>query len=159
MASVNEYKLSNSWNFYIHLQNSDDWSFSSYHKIMSITSVEEAILLNDEINIDFIKKSIMFVMKENIKPMWEDPENKNGGGFSFKVHNKHVEYVWKRLFFMLIGNSLSKEQINGISISPKKSFCIIKVWMKDCKHINPSILANIEYMDKTGCLFKKHCAE
>jgi hypothetical protein len=28
--------------------------------------------------------------------------------------------------------------------------------MKDCKHINLIILANIEYMDKVGCLFKKH---
>ena len=159
MAFINEYKTTNKWCFYIHLQNNDNWDFSSYEKIMTINSVEEAILINNEINLEFIKKSIMFVMKNNIKPMWEDIENKNGGGFSFKVHNKHVENVWKTLFFMLIGDSLSKESINGISISPKKSFCIIKVWMKDCKHINPSILANIDNMDKTTCLFKKHCSE
>ena len=158
MASVNEYKLKHNWNFYIHLQNIDDWSFSSYHKILTVDSIEKAILINEEINIEFIKKTIMFVMKENIKPMWEDPENINGGGFSFKVHNKHVEFVWKKLLVMLVGNSLSKESINGISISPKKSFCIIKIWMKDCKNINPNILANIEYMDSSNCLFKKHCS-
>ena len=159
MAIVNEYKLSNSWNFYIHLHNVEDWSFASYHKIQTLTSVEQAILLNEEINFDLIKKTMIFIMKDNIKPMWEDAENKDGGGFSFKVHNKNIEFVWKKIFFMLIGNTLSKEPINGISISPKKSFCIVKVWMKDCKFLNPSILANIEYMDKVGCIFKKHVAE
>ena len=158
MANVNEYKLSNKWNFYIHLQDVEEWDFSSYHNIQTIDNVEQAILLSDEINFDLIKKTMIFIMKNDIKPMWEDPENKQGGGFSFKVHNKNIEYVWKKLFFLLIGNTLSKEHefINGISISPKKSFCIVKVWMKDCKHINPIILANIEYMDKVGCLFKKH---
>ena len=160
MAIVNEYKLSYNWKFYIHLQDVEDWSFSSYHNIQTIDNVGQAILLSDEINFDLIKKTMIFIMKNDIKPMWEDPENKQGGGFSFKVHNKNIEYVWKKLFFMLIGNTLSKEHesINGISISPKKSFCIVKVWMKDCKHINPIILENIEYMDKVGCLFKKHVA-
>ena len=70
MAIVNEYKLSNSWNFYIHLHNVDDWSFSSYHKIQTLNSVEQAILLNEEINFELIKKNMIFVMKDNIKKMW-----------------------------------------------------------------------------------------
>ena len=116
MAIVNEYKLSNKWNFYIHLQDEEDWSFSSYHNIQTLDNVEQAILLGDEINFDLIKKTMIFIMKNDIKPMWEDPENKQGGGFSFKVHNKNIEYVWKKLFFMLICNTLSKEHesINGI---------------------------------------------
>jgi hypothetical protein len=60
---------------------------------------------------------------------------------------------------MLLGGSLSNKQINGISLSPKKSFCIVKVWMKDCNFMNPDILTNIEHMDKTGCIFKKHVAD
>lgn len=159
MASVNEYKLTNSWNFYIHLHNVDDWSYSSYHKIITLVTAEQAILLNEEINFELMKKTMLFVMKDNIKPMWEDAANKEGGGFSFKVHNKYIEGVWKKLCFMLLGGSLSKELINGISLSPKKSFCIVKVWMKNCLHMDPSILANIEYMDKTGCIFKKHVSE
>ena len=39
-------------------------------------------------------------MRENIKPMWEDIDNQNGGGFSFKVHNKNIEQVWKKLFLL-----------------------------------------------------------
>ena len=56
--ALNEYKVSNNWNFYIHLQNEEDWSFASYHKIATISFVEQAILLNEEINIDFIKFTV-----------------------------------------------------------------------------------------------------
>ena len=98
MALVNEYKLSNSWNFYIHLHNVEDWSFASYHKIQTLSSVEQAILLNEEINFDLIKKTMIFIMKDNIKPMWEDADNKDGGGFSFKVHNKNIFYVIRKYF-------------------------------------------------------------
>ena len=155
---VNEYKLNSNWNFYIHLQNDDNWDYSGYHKIITLKQAEEVILLNEEISFDLIKKTMLFVMRENIKPMWEDIENQDGGGFSFKVHNKNIEFVWKKLFYLLVGESLTNKSvtINGISLSPKKSFCIVKIWMKDCKLINPSIFQDIEYMDKNTCIFKKH---
>ena len=41
----------------------------------------------------------MFLMKDNINPLWEDDNNKNGGCFSFKVFNKDIETVWKKVFF------------------------------------------------------------
>ena len=74
-------------------------------------------------------------MRQNIKPMWEDPNNKAGGCFSFKVVNKNVPEVWKSVSYLLTGETLSSEQpfqsnITGITISPKKSFCILKIWMK-----------------------------
>jgi len=155
---VNEYKLNSRWNFYIHLQNDDNWDYSGYHNIITLKQAEEVILLNEEISFDLIKKTMLFVMRENIKPMWEDIENQNGGGFSFKVHNKNIEFVWKKLFYLLVGENLTKhmDSVNGISLSPKKSFCIVKIWMKDCKLINPSIFQDIEYMDKNTCIFKKH---
>jgi translation initiation factor 4E len=158
-----EYKLDSNWNFYIHLQNDPNWDYSGYHKIITLDTVEKAVLLNEELSFELIKKTMLFVMRENIKPMWEDIDNQNGGGFSFKVHNKNIEQVWKKLFFLLIGESLTNkvnfENINGISLSPKKSFCIVKIWMKNCNLINPVIFQDIEYMDKNGCLFKKHVSE
>jgi hypothetical protein len=160
--TTNEYKLDKKWSFYIHLHNTDDWSYESYHKIAELTNLEQSILLINEINFELIKKSIIFVMKDNIKPMWEDDNNKNGGGFSFKVHNKNdIESIFKKLFYRLIGNTLTKPQdisnaINGISISPKKSFCIIKIWMNSCKFMNPNVFDGLEDLDKNGCLFKKH---
>ena len=163
MSNVNN-ELDSKWSFYIHLHNVSDWSIESYHKIMEMNTIEDAILINDKVDFELIKKTILFVMKDDIKPMWEDENNKNGGGFSFKVHNKLVEQVWKKIYYRLIGNSLTtnpqvSKNICGISLSPKKSFCIIKIWMKDCKFVNPDIFVSIDDIAKNDCLFKKHLAE
>ena len=157
-------KLDNTWNFYLHLHDNSDWSIDSYIKMLEFDNIENAILLNDEINYDFIKKTMMFVMKDNVKPMWEDEHNRNGGCFSFKIANKDVETVWKELYFCVIGRTLVNdesynEKINGITLSPKKKFCILKIWMKDCSLDDPNIFIKINNLKRDGCIFKKHCPE
>lgn len=157
-------KLNNNWSFYLHLHDTSDWSLKSYIKILEFDDAENAILLNDEINYDLIKKSMIFVMKDNVKPMWEDENNKNGGCFSFKIANKDVEKIWKEVYYRLIGQSITIEQcdydkINGITLSPKKKFCILKIWMKDCVLDDPNIFVKINNLKWDGCLFKKHCLE
>jgi len=153
--------LRNKWTLYLHLHDNNDWRIESYIKIHEFDNVEQAILLNDEINYDVIKKTMIFVMKDRINPMWEDENNINGGCFSFKIANKDVEKVWKEVYYRLIGNSLTNqncfyEKINGITLSPKKKFCILKVWMKDCTLDTPNIFVKINNMKCDGCIFKKH---
>ena len=165
MSDKNIYKNLNSyWTLYLHLHDNKDWSFESYIKIMKFNSVENAILLNDEINYDLIKKSMIFLMKDDIKPLWEDDDNKNGGCFSFKILNKDIESVWKQMYFSLIGQTLTKDKmyyknINGITLSPKKKFCILKIWMKDCTLKDNNIFININNLCFDDCIFKKHINE
>ena len=85
---------------------------------------------------------MLFVMKKGINPTWEDKHNKKGGCFSFKVSNKYVTNVWKELLKVLTGESISKKKsfvdsVNGITISPKKTFCILKIWMNNVSNQNP----------------------
>ena len=75
------------------------------------------------------------LFRKNSYPTWEDPKNCDGGCFSFKVLNKNVPSVWKDLSYVLTGETVSndskfQERVTGITISPKKSFCILKIWMK-----------------------------
>ena len=117
--------LQDKWHFYLHLHNNTDWSFDSYINMLEFNTVEDAILLNDEINYDLIKKTMLFFMKDNIKPMWEDDNNRHGGCFSFKVSNKCIESVWTTVFYNIIGKSIAKDtdvydSINGITLSPKR---------------------------------------
>jgi hypothetical protein len=49
--------------------------------------------------------------------------------------------------------------INGIKISPKKNFCIIKVWKTNCDCQNPEVLNEVKGISTYGCLFKKHIPE
>ena len=47
--------------------------------------------------------------------------------------------------------------INGISISPKKEFNIIKIWFKeDIKNINNIINLYSNYITTENCRLKKH---
>ena len=155
-------KMIDKWNLYYHLPHDKTWDLSSYHIIMSnIDDAEKLIVLNNTVSEIIVKNCMLFAMRSHITPMWEDNNNKKGGCFSFKVLNKHVFIIWKTLFFLMCGETLcvKKEHnhlINGITISPKKNFCIIKIWLKDCSVQDPHIIVPILNLSKQGCLFKKH---
>ena len=69
-----------------------------------------------------IKNCMLFLMRNNIQPIWEDPKNRGGGCFSYKINNKIIISCWKNLSYVLLGETLTKPQlsayINGITISP-----------------------------------------
>ena len=160
----NEYKLDIDWMFYIHLQSSSAWGIESYYPILKLENLKDLVLISREMNFELMKKTLFFFMKGKIKPMWEDEHNCQGGGFSFKISNKQIEPLWRKLLFLLIGGTITKDKevndhITGISLSPKKSFCILKIWMKTCKYVNAGVFIDIEGLDKKTCLFKPHGKE
>jgi hypothetical protein len=157
--------LHGKWDLYFHLPNNSEWGLSSYSKIMeSIDTVERVLELNTQISDKIVKNCMLFVMRNGITPMWEDKHNRDGGCFSYKVSNRFVPDVWKHLFFLLCGESLcvkkeDNQYVNGITISPKKNFCIIKIWLADSHIQDPDTITNINNLNKNGCLFKKHAPE
>ena len=156
------HKLNDKWVLYHHLPSNKDWTLSGYDVVMKdIDSVEKLITLNESIPEDIVKYSMLFLMKQGITPLWEDPKNITGGNFSYKVINKNVHEVWKQMFYLICGGSLCvdpahNQYLNGITISPKKNFCIIKVWMNTSQYMDPAIIANITNLTKTGTQFRKH---
>ena len=138
-------QLGNHWNLWAHLPHESDWSVKSYKKIYKFTTVEETIAIIDSLPESLVKNCMLFIMKDGIVPMWEDPKNRNGGCFSYKVSNKNVCEVWRDLSYVLVGETISNNGqfvsgVTGITISPKKNFCIIKVWMTNCDNQNPSVV-------------------
>ena len=86
---------------------------------------------------------------------------KKVGAFHLKVPNKNIKNVWRNISYMLTGKTLSKnkklvESINGITISPKKSFCILKIWMENITFQNVHELNPVPELAFNGCIFKKH---
>ena len=158
-SSVNE--LSDKWVLWAHLPHNTDWSLRSYTNICELDTVEKVISLNRTLPEQLVQNCMLFLMKKGILPMWEDPKNLKGGCFSFKVTNKNIKNVWKSISYMLTGNSLSKNKelvktINGVTISPKKSFCILKIWMETITFQTVTELNNVPELSFTGCIFKKH---
>lgn len=158
-------KLKCRWNLWAHLPQDPDWTVKSYKKICQFKTIEESIGITESLPPDLIKNCMLFIMRDGITPMWEDPKNRNGGCFSYKVSNKNVFEVWRDLTYVLIGESISSNNsfvnsVTGITVSPKKNFCIIKIWTTNCEYQNPQIVTNeIKNLTPQGCLFKKHTPE
>jgi len=159
------HKLKHNWNLWAHLPQDTDWSVKSYKKIYQFKNVEETIAIIESCPENLSKNCMLFIMRDGITPMWEDAKNRHGGCFSYKVSNKNVFEVWRDLTYVLIGETISTNDIfvnsvTGITISPKKNFCIIKIWTTNCDHQNPQIVTNeIKNLTPQGCLFKKHTPE
>ena len=155
------HKLTTSWILWAHIPDDTDWTLKSYIKIMKINTVEELISLYNYLSEKIINNCMLFLMKEGITPMWEDKRNKDGGCFSYKINNKLTTSIWKKVSFSLAGASLSNDisnynDINGITLSPKKNFCILKIWFSNCNSQNPTIINEDIGLLSKGCLFKKH---
>ena len=159
------HKLTNKWTLWAHLPHDTDWTIRSYKKIHTFDTVEDAIAITETLPEVLVKNCMLFLMKEGIKPIWEDPHNRSGGCFSYKISNKNVYDVWRDISYVLVGGTISAQQsfvvnVTGITISPKKNFCIIKIWMATCANQNPGIVtSDVKGLTSNGCLFKKHAPE
>lgn len=156
------HSLNDKWVLYHHLPSDKDWTLNGYTILSnSIDTVEHAIGINNALTENMIKFSMLFLMRENVSPLWEDENNKNGGCFSYKVINKHVVQVWRDIMYLTTGDSLGLNRdytntINGITISPKKNFCIVKIWLRDSNHQDPQMIASVDNLTRHGVIFKKH---
>jgi hypothetical protein len=160
-TSEDVHPLYDNWTLWAHLPHDTDWTLKSYRKIARISSAEEAIALVNSVPDQMIKNCMLFLMRDGIIPLWEDPANKNGGCFSFKIGNKHIADIWRIVSQVIMGETISNdkkflESVNGMTISPKRAFCILKLWMKDLDHQDPSKITDIENLSVHGCLFKRH---
>ena len=159
--SQNKHILYDKWVLWAHLPHDTNWSLKSYIKICKLESAEEIIALNNSLPDQLIKNCMLFLMRKGINPTWEDEKNCRGGCFSFKVINKNVYTVWNDCIKSLTGGSVSNNykfynSITGITISPKKSFCILKIWLSSLEHQNVKKINKINNLPVHGCIFKKH---
>jgi len=157
-----KFGLNDKWNLYYHLPDNKNWDITSYNTILGdIQNAEEVIALNKQIPEQVISRCMLFLMRKGITPMWEDPKNRTGGCFSYRILNKQVADVWRTLVYLCCGETLTinpahSKHINGITISPKKNFCIVKIWLDTTSYQDPSIIKQITNLPVQGCLFKKH---
>lgn len=133
----NEILLNDLWSFWFHDPYNNDWNVGSYIKIMDIGSVDEFWQVHNTFE-SKIHLGMFFLMREHIFPCWDDPLNNTGGCLSIKVLKQDVAIFWKEMCVRLLGETLITSEkatsmfdvVNGLSISPKKHFCIIKIWLR-----------------------------
>ena len=155
------HRLSDKWTFWAHLPHDTDWTINSYKSLLTVSTIEEMIAILDCLPATLVNNCMLFMMRDGVMPLWEDKNNCDGGCFSYKINNNHVKQVWDELCCLVVGSTISKDKkfvsnITGITISPKKSFCIMKIWMQDCSQQNVTKIKEIKNLSSQGCLFKKH---
>ena len=156
--------LLDKWVLYTHLPNDDSWSIESYRRVMGFNTLEDGVALAKNLPEIAVKRCMLFLMRSEVEPRWEDPHNKNGGCFSYKVANKQIVQGWTNLMYSVMGETIFEDmalnkQVTGITISPKRSFSIIKIWLKDCKLQDPNKINAIPGLSLEGCVFKRHTAQ
>jgi|UniRef100_A0A6C0JC30 hypothetical protein len=153
--------LNSNWTIWYHKSNDTNWNLESYIKLATLSSVEDFSIVYNSLKPIHVQNSMLFVMREGINPIWEAPENKDGGCFSFKIYRQDIYEAWNELSCLLIGENILKDKtdfscINGISISPKKTFSIIKIWLKNNDNNEANKFHNINKFNFTESIYKKH---
>jgi len=154
--------LSNSWNLWSHLPHDTDWSIKSYQKIYNSNTVEEIVSITELVPDTLVKNCMLFLMKNNIEPIWEDPKNRNGGCLSYKIPTENIYEIWKEIVYLIVGNTISDDKnfissITGISVCPKKKFCNIKIWLSDFSFLDPKkIICNSKEINPQQCMIIKN---
>ena len=158
---MTSYKLNEEWNLWYHSLKDSNWEKSSYQKLVTLKSLFDYQLVKDVFKQNHYQNGMFFCMKTNIFPNWEDPLNRQGGCLSFKVSSKDMMNEWNELLLHCINNYILKnnnEEVNGISISPKKEFNIIKIWFRLNKsdEYKQNFLVNRDNFQIEKSIFRAH---
>ena len=156
-----EIKLNNKWILWYHDPLDTNWDIKSYKKLQEISNMKEFWEIYKFITTKIVENSMLFLMRDGIKPLWEDAKNVSGGCWAFKIIKGNLKEVWINLSAYLCGESLIADKqnfslLNGISISPKKNFCIVKIWNDNKKKNSLKLLNRIDDLPFETCIFKEH---
>ena len=147
------------WAIYFHDPDDVNWDIKSYKFICTISNVDEFCNVFHVFK-DFFHRGMFFLMREHITPRWEDEYNKNGGCFSFKIGKNILDEKFFDVCSQVLGETIGKtdeysSNVNGISISPKKNYYIIRIWIKDNKYACSNNY-NIEIPRFSSLMYKNH---
>ena len=145
MSTTTTTYLNDIWSIFFHSSDDEDWTLSSYVRLSDVSTVEDFWTSIDHLK-DKIPDNMLFMMREGIDPCWDDPQNMYGGCISMKIPKADTIRTWEHISMRVIGETMLNERqgwesINGISISPKKYFSILKVWLKDSTYDKPNDFA------------------
>lgn len=139
------YKLNDEWYLWYHSSKNSSWKNESYKNIFKLENLHDAKYLNT-LDEDYLKAGMYFIMKNNIFPTWEHPDNRHGASISYKVYGDVALEKWNFIMNGIITNTIyiKNNQINGASIVPKKKYNIIKLWIRK---MDNNILKNLHITD------------
>ena len=126
---------SGSWSLYYHSMAETKWSLSTFQKVGTMATWRDFWGVVEGLTPVSIADGMFFLMRDPIPPLWENAQNIYGGSYSMRIPKDGAgEAFVAYAIAAMIGDITTDAAnvVNGLSISPKRGFCIIKVWNKDC---------------------------
>lgn len=125
-----------SWTLYFHSPEETKWTLSTFTSLGSMKTWRDFWNVIHVLQMDSFSEGMFFMMRDPIPPLWENHQNIRGGCYSFKTQKKdapdvYVNYMIATMIDQLSGNK--RNSVNGLSISPKRGFNIIKIWNSDAQ--------------------------
>ena len=141
-------ELEKYYTIWYHNPNNCNWTEDSYHQLLSFNTMKEFWVLDNVLDKGLIENGMFFIMKEDIVPIWENEKNEEGGYLSWKINRDEIYKNWIDLIGHILVGKLFKNGeerdlnaiINGCSISPKKKFNILKVWLSEPIDVEEDII-------------------
>lgn len=122
---------SGSWTLYFRSPEETKWTLNTFISLGSMKTWGDFWTIIDTLKEESFSEGMFFLMRDPIPPLWENHQNIRGGYYSFPCQKKDAPDVYINYAIAAMLNSLSTNKentINGISISPKRGFNIVKVW-------------------------------
>lgn len=149
-----DYLLDEVWDLYFHDPKEASWTIDSYVRLVTVSSARDYKSMREALR-GKMPHGMFFLMREQVFPCWDDKLNIDGGCVSLKVTKCQAEEIWDMLCIRMLSETLQKKSgdgadecqslINGISISPKSIYCVIKIWMSEG-------VRTLKEEDIAGCL-------
>ena len=126
--------LNTHWTIHIHNISETDWTLESYKKVFVIKKITDFWTFFN--NFTDFQKFNFYIMRGDIKPVYEDKNNTNGYSYSYIIPGRKVNQTFIHcLAEMLCENLVDIKNYNevcGVSLVPKPNgISIFKVWMRN----------------------------
>jgi len=125
-----------SWTLYWHASTGRDWTLPSFTSFGEMKTWRDFFTVILHLKADTFSDGMFFLMRNNIPPLWENHNNVYGGAYSFRILKSKAGLAFVRYAVAAMIKDVAKDSkniINGLSISPKTSHNIIKIWNTDSK--------------------------
>jgi len=121
---------------YYHEPEDKSWAAESYKKLQVVGSWEAVGQILRELGPHKTTNGLLRIMRGDTSPLWENRVNIHGGSYCLKITRRNSIEVFNRYLAAALMGCASTDPANeivGVTISPKKGFCIIKIWNLNCK--------------------------
>lgn len=154
-TNINTLIPTGAWTLYFHSSEEAKWTLNTFINLGSMKNWHEFWSIIETLKIESLGEGMFFVMRDPSPPLWESHYNIRGGCYSFRCQKKDAADTYLNHIISAMTGSLTmhpENTINGISISPKRGFNIIKLWnlnaqkFKNASDINTSF-SNVQESD------------